>query len=371
MLEVAKIEAGRLQLAIAPFDLGGMVRDVADMMRMRAEEKGLWLLLDQSSAFPRYIKGDEVHLRQVLINLVGNAVKFTSQGGVTIRLGVKQNGGLRLVIEVEDTGPGIEPEDQKRLFQPFVQLEQGGTRTGTGLGLAISRQFVQLMGGAIGVESTVGKGSIFRIELPVAIADHADALRSAAPAGEVIGLAPGQPSYRILVAEDHPENQLLLSKLMTGIGLDVKAADNGEQCVRLFQGWRPHLIWMDRRMPVMDGLEATQRIRALPGGKEVKIVAVTASAFKEQRAEMLEVGMDDFVRKPYRFDEIYECLSRLLGLRFVRENVSPSKAIPPLTTENFLALPQALREELRNALESLRGRAGAAARARARSLLAG
>jgi PAS domain S-box-containing protein len=359
VLEMAKIEAGRVQAVIAPFDLGAMVRDVVDMMQLRAEEKGLWLLLDQSSAFPLYIKGDEARLRQVLVNLVGNAVKFTERGGVAIRLGVKQNARRHLVMEVEDTGPGVKLEEQKHLFQPFVQLAETGAQKGTGLGLAISRQFVRLMGGSIGVESTVGKGSIFRIELPVELADETSAAvrRGPAQAGEVVGLAPGQPAYRILIAEDDRENQLLLIRLMSNIGLEVKAADNGEQCVKLFQEWRPHLIWMDRRMPVVDGMEATRRIRQLPGGEAVKIVAVTASAFLEQRQELLDAGMDDVVRKPYRFHEIYDCLPKQLGIKYVYQAASPAlveTAHIVLTPAMLAMLPAATREELKAALKSLR-----------------
>ena len=356
VLEIAKIEAGRMQLEITPFDLGGMVRDVAGMMRLRAQEKGLRLLLDQSSTFPRYIKGDEARLRQVLVNVVGNAVKFTERGGVTIRMGVKQNAQLHLVVEVEDSGPGIKPEDQKRLFKPFVQLAEAGAQKGTGLGLAISRQYMQLMGGTIGVESTVGKGSVFRIELPVETATEAgiSGLQSPAQAREVAGLAPGQPSYRVLIAEDQHENQLLLAKLMTAIGLDVKVAENGEQCVKLFQEWHPHLIWMDRRMPIMDGMQATRAIRQLPGGRDVKIVAVTASVFMEQRQEMLDAGMDDFVRKPYRFHEIYDCLAKQLGLKYVYQPAAEAEAAPvQLTSARLALLPAGTRKDLKDALETL------------------
>ncbi len=366
VLEIAKIEAGRIQLENAPFDLGTMVRDVADMMRLRAQQKGLHLLLDQSSAFPRYIKGDEARLRQVLINLTGNAVKFTRHGGVTIRLGVKHNARDHLLIEVEDTGPGIACEDQQRVFQPFVQLGGAGTQKGTGLGLTISHQYVQLMGGALDVESTVGKGSIFRVELPVELAEEAGTgtPKGEELAGEVIGLAPGQPAYRILIAEDQPENQMLLVKLMTSIGLDAKLAENGAECVRLFQEWRPHLIWMDRRMPLMDGVEATRRIRALPGGQAVKIVAVTASAFKEQRQELLDAGMDDCLRKPYRFHEIYGCVAKQLGVKYVYRDSTPvaAEALPIAVTPAMLAaLPDAARKELKDAVESLDGvRIGAA-----------
>jgi PAS domain S-box-containing protein len=356
VLEMAKIEAGHLQLEIAAFDLGAMVLDVIEMMQVRTQEKGLRLLLDQSSEFPRYIKSDEARIRQILINLINNAVKFTEQGGVTLRLGVQENAHQHLLIEVEDTGPGIKPEDQQRLFDPFVQLTESSTQRGTGLGLTITRQFVQMMGGSIAVESTLGKGTLFRVDLPVDPASNADILGPETPKqGEVVGLAPGQPRYRIMIVEDQLENQLLLSRLMTDLGLQVKIADNGEQCLELFQAWKPDLIWMDRRMPVMDGIEATRRLRKLPDGHTVKIVAVTASAFKEQQQEMLDVGMDDFVRKPYRFDEIYECLSRQLDIKYLYrddEQGNPSESAV-LTTAMLAELPTEARADLKDALENL------------------
>jgi CheY-like chemotaxis protein len=175
--------------------------------------------------------------------------------------------------------------------------------------------------------------------------------------GEVAGLALGQPRYRIMIVEDQRENQLLLSRLMTDIGLEVKVVDNGMQCLELFQDWRPDLIWMDRRMPVMDGLEATKRLRRLPDGQTVKIVAVTASAFKEQQQEMLDAGVDDFVRKPYRFNEIYDCMIRQLGVEFIYHEEVPAEAGTPVTLNAALltALPVALRQELREASKSLDG----------------
>ncbi|MDD2777044.1 MAG: PAS domain S-box protein [Gallionella sp.] len=357
VLEMSKIEAGRLQLENAPFDLGMMVRDVVDMMELRAHEKGLTLLLDQSSYFPRHINGDEARLRQILVNLLGNAIKFTAQGGVTLRLGTKQNKISHLLIEVEDSGLGISSEDQQQLFQPFVQLgKQINQNKGTGLGLAITRQFVQLMGGSISLESTLGKGSLFRVDLPLSEVAKNDITPPKEEKGEVTGCVSGQPQYRILIVEDQLENQLLLSQLMRRIGLESRLADDGAQGVALFQSWQPHLIWMDRRMPVMDGLEATKTIRKLPYGKEVKIVAVTASAFAEQRAEMLAAGMDDFVRKPYRFNEIYDCLSRQLDVRYTYAEQSARSQDSPATTltaEMLTVLPPPLRDELHDALESL------------------
>jgi PAS domain S-box-containing protein len=359
VLEMAKIEAGRVQVENIPFDFADLVRDVTDMMHVRAREKGLRLLIDQSSEFPRYIKGDEARLRQVLINLVGNAVKFTTQGGVTLRLGMSSDAQpSRLLIEVEDSGIGIDPADLQKIFEPFVQLEHAATQQGTGLGLTITRQFVHLLGGTISVESTPGVGSIFRAELPAERVEARDVVMpKRVIKGEVAGLAAGQPEYRILIVEDQQENQLLLAKLMTDVGFQVRVAENGEQGVALFQSWQPHLIWMDRRMPVMNGLAATRRIRELPGGHDVKIVAVTASAFTEQRVEMLNAGMDDFVRKPYRFSEIYECLTKQLGVQYTYSDAPAAVAAidVPLTAKMLELLPQDLRRELHDALESLEG----------------
>lgn len=356
VLEMTKIEAGRVQLENAPFDLGGMVRDVTDMMGVRAKEKGLRLLLDQTSQFPRFIVGDEARLRQVLINLVGNAIKFTDDGGVTLRLGTRQNRISHLQIEVEDSGTGIEAADQQRIFEPFVQLGEQKNNKGTGLGLTITRQFVELMGGQLSLTSQPGKGSLFRIDLPLTEVSESDINGDhpiIQPAGSVAGLAAGQPEYRILIIEDQLENQLLLTKLMESVGFPVKVAENGEQGIRLFQSWQPHLIWMDRQMPVMDGLEAMKKIRQLPGGRDVKIVAVTASAFQEQRTELLEAGMDDFVRKPYRFSEIYDCLAKHLGVRYIYEGTAEQDETIDIDPDLLAALPKPLRQEFKAALESL------------------
>ncbi len=356
VLEIAKIEAGKLQLESTTFDLQGMVREVADMMRLRAQQKGLELELDQASEFPRYIKGDEARLRQILVNLVSNAVKFTEKGGVTIRLCTKENKQQHLLIEVSDTGPGISKEDGQRLFKPFVQLPEGTSHGGTGLGLSIVRQFVQLMKGTVALESTPGKGSIFCVELPLEVAEESEIIQLGEKyQGDVTGLAPGQPSYRILIAEDQHDNQLLLEKLMTDIGMEVKIANNGEECVQIFKEWHPDLIWMDRRMPVIDGVEATRRIRKMRGGKKVKIVAVTASVFKEQQPELLEAGMDDYIRKPFQFNEIYDSLAQQLGVKFTyREAIAEPLLAPTLLTPTKLAtISGELRDELRNAVESL------------------
>jgi PAS domain S-box-containing protein len=355
VLEIAKIEAGKLQLVIATYDLHNLIREVTDMMRLRAQQKGLQLGLDQSSEFPRYIKGDEARLRQILVNLVSNAVKFTEEGGVTIRLSVKDDEQM-LLIEVADTGPGISKADQQRLFNPFEQLSEGKMQIGTGLGLTIVQHFVILMGGSISVESMLEEGSLFRVELPLSTADEAEIKQLGEKhQGEVIGLAPGQQSYRILVTEDQRDNQLLLAKLMTDVGMEVKVASNGQECIDIFNKWKPDLIWMDRRMPVMDGIEATRRIRRTDGGKKVKIVAVTASAFKEQEPELRNAGIDDYVRKPFLFNEIYDSLAKQLGIRYnYRADSNLPKTRHKVLTPQFMdAISAEMREELSHAVTSL------------------
>lgn len=363
VLDIAKIEAGRIVLESAPFDLGGMIFDITDMLRVRARDKGLQLLVDQSSEVPRYIVGDEAKLRQILINLISNAIKATEKGGITLRMGVKRNKIDHLIMEVEDTGIGIASADKAKVFEAFVQVGSQAKQQGTGLGLAITRQFVELMGGQLSLTSAVGQGSTFRVELPVQLALSGDIPQAAKGRGEVIALEPGQSPCRVLVVEDQLENRLLLTRLLENVGFEIQTAVNGVKAVEQFTNWKPHFIWMDRRMPVMDGLEATRRIRALPGGDAVKIAAVTASTFNEEDAELTASGFDDIVHKPFRSEQIFECMERLLALRFVRvEAQAAEEVVNVVLTEEMLAvLPEDLRRELRAALKSLESERIAAA----------
>ncbi len=320
VLDMSKIEAGHVRLDAEDFDLGELIRNITDMMRIRASEKGLQLLVDQTSKFPRIIHGDAPKLRQILINLLSNAIKFTNQGGITLRLDTLEDDDCNLVLkfEVEDSGTGIEQKDIERIFMPFEQLANATSQKGTGLGLAITRQFVNMMGGDIHVQSKPDEGSIFSFSIQVKHATtDVDLISHGGPGGKtVISLADGEPEWRILVVEDQLENQLLIQKILKQIGFQVKIAENGAKGIELFQTWQPHFIWMDRRMPVMDGLTATRKIRQLPGGDQVKIVALTASVFKDQRDEVMEAGSDDFVRKPYRPEELYDCMARHLPLHY-------------------------------------------------------
>ena len=359
VLEIAKIEAGKIHLEIGALDLHEMVRDAIDMMQLRAEQKGIQLKLEQSSVFPRYISSDTARLRQILVNLVGNAVKFTEQGEVCVRLGaIRNEQTTRLLIEVEDTGPGISQDDQKRLFRPFVQLVEKGEQKGTGLGLTITKQYVELLGGTISLKSSIDQGSLFQVELPIEEVDADETVEQLAMTGTGTGavkLAHGQPCYKILVVEDQLENQLLLMRLMSDIGMEVRLAENGEECLHIFQEWHPDLIWMDRRMPIMDGENAARHVRKLPGGDKVKIIAVTASAFKEEHKSMLAAGMDEIVSKPYRFNEIYDSMARHLGLEFIKSDteLEDTKSLISLKPYMLEEVEDELQMALRDALRLL------------------
>ena len=363
VLDMSKIEAGKTQLEVEDIDLGALIRDVTDMVRVRAEQKGLQLLLDQTSDFPRFVRGDGPKIRQILINLLSNSVKFTDQGGVTLRLDAK-NGNpdwITLRGEVQDTGRGIESEDIERIFRPFEQLSSTVEQRGTGLGLAITRQFVELMDGEVSAASQPGKGSTFYFSIRVAPGspDQIESIEEKiVQARRVIGLQQPSQEWRILIAEDQLENQILLQQLLEQTGFQVRIAEDGLETIKLFEAWHPHFIWMDRRMPRLGGLEATQKIRELPGGKEVKIAALTASVFKEQRDELMAAGSDDFVRKPYRPHEIFDCMARHLDLAYIyEEEVETDETeigLPSsVTPEAVAALPPDLLKELRRAFTIL------------------
>ncbi|MRR52364.1 MAG: PAS domain-containing hybrid sensor histidine kinase/response regulator, partial [Rhodocyclaceae bacterium] len=341
VLEISRIEAGRTTVQNDPFDLEGTLTAVEEMIRVRAESKGLTLTVERQGPLPPYVLGDAHHLRQVLINLLGNAVKFTDRGQVRLRVVVE---GEHILFEVADTGPGIAPEDRERIFQAFFQTEAGIAKgEGTGLGLTISREFVRLMGGELGVTSEPGKGSRFSFAIPLP--------PTVAPAGidqqgTILGLAPGQAAPRILVAEDRPDNQQVITELLNQTGFQVRVAANGREALDLFQAWHPHLVLMDMRMPVMDGYEATRAIRALPEGGSIPIVALTASAFEEERSQILAMGCNEMVRKPIEQDHLFGIIGRLLDLRYVYGEKA-STAAPPL--QDLRALPADLRADLAKA----------------------
>ena len=361
VLDLSKIEAGRVELEPVAFALPLMLADIGRMFEVRAEEAGLHFKLELDPDLLNHIKVDAGKLRQILINLLGNAAKFTYKGEFSLHAHtlpiVDDPTIFTLQLDVKDSGSGIPAEQLDHIFDPFIQVGQTPTTKGSGLGLAISKSFATLMGGRITVESTIGAGSLFRVELPVALAQATEVrdLKRSAPA--VLRLAPGQPAWRILVVEDNPENRLLLCSLLTEAGFEVWEAENGKQAITLFEQWHPHFIWMDMRMPVMDGLEATRHIRTLPGGNEVKIAAITASAFKNQKDKVMTAGADDFVRKPFKPEDIFDCMARQLGVHYLykqEEEKTEEHRVPPRITPEMLAgLPDDLIIELESAVRAL------------------
>lgn len=407
ILEVSKIEAGRTVLnETDSVDLYRLFDSLEEIFQLDAQSKGLSLFFDRSAAVPQFIKTDESKLRQILMNLLSNAIKFTEKGQVVLRVAVsgetgskKQERGasLPLVLRfaVEDTGLGIAPEELNELFKPFGQTQTGfKSKQGTGLGLAISQKFVNLMGGEITVASSMGQGSKFVFDICVHPVNSIQPIASHSDRKKVIGLVPGQPTYRMLIAEDQLANRLLLTKLLNRLGFEIQEAENGQRAVELWKSWKPHLIWMDMRMPVMDGYEATQRIRKMEqeleireqglgsGGQRVedrgqkggqkreggrggrkdrgekdqhsaypfvsipnphfstRIIALTASAFEEQRQSILMAGCNDFVRKPFQEEELLQKISEHLQVQYIyasknKDNTEDEPRSPFVSTQKY------------------------------------
>jgi PAS domain S-box-containing protein len=317
ILDMSKIEAGKTTLNPLAFDLHSLLADLNSMFSLRAQAKDLQFEVLIAPGCERFIEADKGKLRQVLINLTGNAVKFTEAGSVTLRVSTCRNEGgqAKLAVAVEDTGPGIGVAEQSRLFQPFSQSESGtNLHGGTGLGLAISQQFVRLMGGEVGLSSELGVGSTFYFEIPVALVRTAH-LPEEKPPCKVLGLK-SAGEVRILVVDDEPYNRGWLTSLLTAIGFSPKEAPDGAAAIELWRKWNPDLILMDMRMPVMDGMEATRRIRAQAGGQEVVILALTAHAMEDKRQEAVKSGVNDFISKPCAEGELLKKIQVHLGLTY-------------------------------------------------------
>ncbi len=314
VLSVARIEARRLTLNLQPFELRRLIDVVQSMLRVRTDAKGLSFDVEVDPELPAFVKGDEGKLRQVLLNLLGNAAKFTEAGGVGLRVFSLPGGRVR--FEVVDTGAGIASAELTHLFGTFIQTESGRRSTeGSGLGLYLSQALVGLMGGKIEAQSELGSGSTFSFEIPLA---PTEAL-APAQAQRRLRLEPGQPSQRHLVADDKADNRELLEELLRTAGFETRTAANGQETLEAWRTWRPDVIWMDMRMPLLDGYEATRRIRGLEregGQRRTTIIAVTASVFDHNRRTVLEAGCDGMMGKPFREQQLFELLKTHAGVRF-------------------------------------------------------
>ncbi len=363
VLDLSKIEAGRMTLNEAPCDLHDLLSELEDMFRLKAQQKKLTLAVEGLADAPRLVQTDAVKLRQVLINLLNNAIKFTETGGVTVRVistslddrssSEAEMTVVRLRFDIEDTGAGIAPEERDRLFTPFVQTTTSrSTQEGTGLGLSISRSFARVMGGDITVASRLGQGSTFTVTIHASVLDAGE--ETAAPQHRtVIGLAPGQPEYRLLVVDDHPENRRLLLTLLAPFGFALRDAANGQEALDIWQAWQPHLVWMDMRMPVMGGYEAIRQIRERETHHDntpTKIIVISASSVEDEHDTAITNGADDFLRKPFKEQEIFVALQEQLGVKFLYNETLEQQDAPQISEEEMRTALNALPEEMRATL---------------------
>jgi PAS domain S-box-containing protein len=352
VLSMSKIEAGQITLKEKIFRFDNFIQTIYEMLEYKAKSKGLDLIIEIGEELPQYIQVDEIKLRQILINLLGNAIKFTEVGRVILRICGDENSDLDddnsnqtneellpknkselygLSFEVEDTGIGISSEEIDNLFTPFIQTKSGrDAMEGTGLGLAISQKFVQAMGGNINIKSTYKEGSIFAFKIPVKLPkiQPQQLLQKEFP--EIIGLELNQPKYRILVVDDMIENRDFLRKMLEYIGFEIHTVANGKEAIAAWEKWQPHLICMDMLMPIMDGYAATRTIKArvaeiskkhleineLPPAFPI-IIALTASAFEEERDAIFAAGCDDLIYKPFPETLLLEKISHHLGVRYL------------------------------------------------------
>ncbi len=397
VLEMSKIEAGRIALNVEEFHLYKLLEELDEMFRLRIANKGLCFSIQFDPSVPQYIRTDQSKLRQVLINLLGNAIKFTQQGEVRLKVSATVgdgrpdlnslhspfhgqhlvspqshddsshgNAGENLVhvpanpdgsrgetgkalsipchlsFEIEDTGLGMSAEEVSKIFQPFERAKSGTQIEGTGLGLAITQRFVKLLGGAIAVTSKLDEGSRFTFSMRAEVASPPDVPAPVWDAEQVVGLAPGQPVYRILIVEDSATNRLLMTKLMENLGFDVRAAVDGQEGIQIWQEWQPDLIWMDMQMPVLDGYAATRHIKATAQGQKTVVIALTANAFEEQRRQILACGCEDVIHKPIKKAKMLALLQQHLGLQYAYEALSaaePPQLLAELTVESLTVMP--------------------------------
>lgn len=351
VLNLSKIEAGKFNLELSNVDFYKLLEELQNIFKLAAKNKGLNLSFTKDANVPQYIKTDVTKLKEVLINLLGNALKFTPSGSIFLRVTREDN---KLIFEVEDTGIGIAEDDLENIFKAFYQCQNYlQSQEGTGLGLTISCNFVRLMGGEITVKSAIGKGTIFRFFIELIEVEQSD-IESQKNQQKVIGLESNQPQSKILIVDDNLANRQLLLQILKPLDFPMKQATNGQEAIDIWQEWYPDLIFMDIRMPVMDGYEATKYIKARRQQQKTIIIAVTASVLEEKETLIFQAGCDDLIRKPFHNQEIFECLQQYLGLRYLYQSSDSSQLLPIseaiLTPEDLAHLPQEWLKQMNEAV---------------------
>ncbi len=358
ILDLSKIESGKIVLDQREFSLRGLLESIDVLFRAQAQGKGLDLHTRIDPDLPPFVLGDEGKLRQILNNLLSNAIKFTAQGRVSLQvnsdlllqLDPAEEGKVRLNFCVEDSGPGISQGDLERIFHPFEQSQAGFDYGGSGLGLTIAREFVQLMGGDLAVSSSLGQGSRFDFHVLVRKSDHSEKERISG-GRQILRLRAGTEPLSVLVADDSADNRLYIRELLVGIGISVFEAENGMEALDAVEQLSFHAVLLDIRMPVMDGYEVIARIRASDRGKNLPIIAVTASAFREEEEKAVRTGANAYLRKPFRPVELYDILGQQLGLTY--EYAAESRLADSAQSDNRPAvpIPEDLREKIAATVE--------------------
>lgn len=363
VLDISKLDAEKTTLDFKDFDLHLLLTHLYTLFQQKCNQNGISLQVYWEDNVPKYIHNDEKKIKQILINIIANAVKFTESGSILINAKCSvdrasnsskdinfDNNYTNLEISITDTGRGIPEEDLQKIFETFTQTQHD--KGGTGLGLAISQKFTQLLQGELTVQSQLQQGTTFSLKIPTQIATGVLGKVIESPP-QVIKLAPGQSTYRILVVDDRWTNRQFLVQLLTPVGFEVCEVTNGQEAVDMWQQWRPHLIFMDMRMPVMDGYDATQRIKSYVDGQATTIIALTASVLDSERELVLAKGCDDFLHKPCKDFLIFEKIKQYLGVDFIyktSEKINESKDNNiVLNPEDFDIMPYDWWGELGNA----------------------
>ncbi len=339
VLDISKVESGYISIEESVIRFVTFVDEILAMMRLKASTKGLVLDCLYQSELPDFIRTDAVKLRQILVNLLSNAIKFTDHGKVSLTVQAMQQGlnTVQLKFQVIDTGPGIEATALESIFQVFVQADVAKRRQdGTGLGLAISQQFAQLLGGQLTVESELGRGSKFCCEIQATVAEsYLDCEQTDESAWN---LSPGQPSYRLLVVDDHLDSRRLLMELLGDVGFDCREASNGYEAVQQCRDWSPHLVWMDIQMPVMDGATAVKILKAEASSPVV--IALTANIFDLNHERACQLGFDDLLFKPFCIAEVRQKLEKHLDIQFGGGHHPVQSPVQSHPRQDFLTQPE-------------------------------
>jgi len=341
ILDISKIESGKNEMHNGVFDLKMFVNDLKDMFVLRCQSKDLSFYVEYAGDVPLFVEGDLGKLRQIMINLIGNAVKFTSEGGISLIVG-EDNGELR--FSVNDTGKGIPANEIQKIIQPFMQSSNVDHEGGTGLGLAISNSFIRMMGGELQIRSEEGRGSSFSFSLPLKISDTAPAKEE--DRGSVLSIKGGRVS-KALIVDDKENNRLILKTMLEKVGFVTMEAVNGQQAIERTGEFDPEIIFMDIKMPIMDGYESVKRLKATEQGRGIKIFALTASAFRHDEKKIFESGFDGFLPKPFKMESLFRIISDKTDIEFLYETIEAGSdsPIPDLTDLDYQFLADSISEQ--------------------------